>query len=459
MKYTFLSLRICHPLLNKPAHVDEAYFRVSVRGRVTVSHLLDCQTLRDAAVVHRESRGEPLMVIDPSFSINKEGLAKALALMERDFLPDECEDLPRSLPETGFGESATLERLAPLVLGNAARLDSPTALAHMDPPTPWITWAISLWNARLNQNLLHPAVSPFAREAESALIDWITPFFGMNGGHMTPGSSLANLTALWAARDVAGVRRVVASSSAHISIAKAARILGLEFETQPVDTQERLSVEALGDLSDACLVLTAGTTSTGAIDPLHVTANPAWTHVDAAWAGPLVFSNMHSDLLSGIEKADSIVVSAHKWLFQPKESAIVLFRDVERANSAISFSGPYLTTPGVGVLGSHGAMALPLLGTLMAWGRDGLARRIDICMQNADSLAKTIDANSGFELFAEPKTGVVVFRPKSGNVDIVAQHLTPTTASTTVINNDLWLRCVAANPNADMAAIKARIMP
>ena len=51
------------------------------------------------------------MVIDPSFSINKEGLAKALALMERDFLPDECEDLPRSLPETGFGESATLERL------------------------------------------------------------------------------------------------------------------------------------------------------------------------------------------------------------------------------------------------------------------------------------------------------------------------------------------------------------
>ena len=175
---------------------------------------------------------------------------------------------------------------------------------------------------------------------------------------------------------------------------------------------------------------------------------------------PIFFNKMDQYLEKLTPKhPDSIVVSAHKWLFQPKESAIVLFRDAERANSAISFGGPYLTTPGVGVLGSHGAMAIPLLGTLMAWGLDGLARRIDICMQNADSLARAIDANSDFELFAEPKTGVVVFRPKSGNVDAVAQHLTPTTASTTVINNNLWLRCVAVNPNADMAAIQARIMP
>ena len=223
------------------------------------------------------------MTIDSSFDINKEGLAKALAVLERNFSSDDCEDLPPSLPETGVGELATLERLAPLVLGKAARLDSPIASAHMDPPTPWITWAISLWDARLNQNLLHPATSPFAHKAESTLIDWMSPFYGMSGGHMTPGSSLANLTALWAARDIAGVNRVVASSSAHISIAKSANILGLEFETRPVDTQDRLSVDVLGDLSNACLVLTAGTTGTGAIDPLHLTASPAWTHVDAAW--------------------------------------------------------------------------------------------------------------------------------------------------------------------------------
>ncbi len=397
------------------------------------------------------------MATDPSFDINTEGLAKSLALLECDFSSDEHEDLPQSLPETGIGEFTTIERLAPLVLGQAAQLDSPIAAAHMDPPTPWITWALSLWNARLNQNLLHPAISPFAHKAETTLIDWLSPFYGMTGGHMTPGSSLANLTALWAARDVAGVTRVVASSSAHNSIAKSARILGLEFETQPVDTEDRLSREALGNLSNACLVLTAGTTGTGAIDPLHLTANAAWTHVDAAWAGPLVFSNIYRDLLNGIDRADSVVVSAHKWLFQPKESAFVLFRDVEHANAAISFGGTYLTTPNVGILGSHEAMAIPLLGTLIAWGREGLARRIEICLGNAESLAIAIDANHDFELFAEPKTGIVVFRPKSHQVDAVAQKLSPTTVSTTFINGDRWLRCVSVNPNADIATIEDRI--
>ena len=118
------------------------------------------------------------MAIDPSFGVNEEGLTKALAALERDFSADDLGELPSSLPEKGVGEFATLERLAPLVLGGAARLDSPIALAHMDPPTPWITWAISLWNARLNQNLLHPAISPFARQAESTLIDWMAPFTG-----------------------------------------------------------------------------------------------------------------------------------------------------------------------------------------------------------------------------------------------------------------------------------------
>ena len=113
------------------------------------------------------------MATDPSFDINTEGLAKSLALLECDFSSDEHEDLPQSLPETSIGEFTTIELLAPLVLGQAAQLDSPIAAAHMDPPTPWITWALSLWNARLNQNLLHPAISPCAHKAETTLIDWL----------------------------------------------------------------------------------------------------------------------------------------------------------------------------------------------------------------------------------------------------------------------------------------------
>lgn len=125
-------------------------------------------------------------------------------------------DLPLVLPETGLGETRTLEALAGHVLGEAARLGSPTSLAHMDPPTPWITWAMALWNASSNQNLLHEATSPFATRAEARVLTWLAPCFGMRGGHFCAGSSVANLTAIWAARDAAGVKRVVASRAAHL---------------------------------------------------------------------------------------------------------------------------------------------------------------------------------------------------------------------------------------------------
>src|ERR1700719_842252 len=67
----------------------------------------------------------------------------------------------------------------------ACRLDAPTAFAYMDPPTPWLTWAMALWNSSLTQNLLHPATAPVARHIEEKVIAWLAPFFGMQGGHMT----------------------------------------------------------------------------------------------------------------------------------------------------------------------------------------------------------------------------------------------------------------------------------
>ena len=313
---------------------------------------------------------------DRSFFADPDGLQQALAALHQDHFSCAA-DLPVALPEEGLGEQATLERLAPHVFGRASRLDRPDAMAHMDPPTPWITWALTLWNARLNQNLLHPATAPFAREAEERVIAWLAPALRMAGGHMTAGATLANLTALWAARDAAGVTRVVASEAAHLSIRKAARILGLQLDTVPADAHQRLEPQSLGDLSRACLVLTAGTTAVGAIDPLVLAGRAAWTHIDAAWAGPLCLSPRYQLRFAGLENADSVAVSAHKWLFQPKGSALIFFRDPARANAAISLRGDYLAVPNIGVLGSQGAMAVPLLGTLMAWGRRGVAERVE----------------------------------------------------------------------------------
>ena len=379
------------------------------------------------------------------------GLEHAIDLLRQ--APKVQENLPDGFPNLGIGELETLDLLAPHVLSRAARLDNPKALAHMDPPTPWITWATTLWNARLNQNLLHPATAPFAIEAEKKVIDWLTPFYGMNGGYMCSGSTIANLTALWAARDAKGIEKIVASKAAHISIEKAARILGLPYEQIATNSDGKIDQDKIGDKSNACLVLTAGTTATGVIDPLALAGQAKWTHVDAAWAGPLRLSPTHAHLLDGIDKADSIAVSAHKWLFQPKDSALIMLRDVDLANSAISFGGGYLATPNIGVQGSRGASAIPLLATMIAWGREGIADRIDHAMSMASILATELSKEDNISLWAMPETGVTVFRPLTMSTEEFYQCLPEGMFSSCVLDGEKWVRSVAANPLADIDKI------
>ncbi|MEL6217257.1 MAG: pyridoxal-dependent decarboxylase [Pseudomonadota bacterium] len=386
---------------------------------------------------------------DPDFKADAEGLRVALDLLLSGAPPG---SLPDAIPTQGLGGEAALQALAGPVLGGARRLGGPLSFDHMDPPTPWVSWAVALWTASLNQNLLHPDTAPVAREIEARVVAWLAPVFGMGGGHMVPGSTLANLTALWAAREVAGVRQVVASEAAHLSVAKAAHILGLEHQTVPTDAAGALDPATLPDLSDACLVLTAGTTSAGAIDLLTLTGRAAWTHVDAAWAGALRLTR-YADRLAGIEAADSVALSAHKWLYQPKESALVLFREAEQAHEALSFGGAYLAAPNIGVLGSHGAMAVPLMATLLALGRAGLAERIERGMAAAEALAEWVSARPDAELFAQPSTGVVLWRPTEQPAEAIFARCPKGSVSLTRVAGGQWLRNVAANPDLKVSAV------
>lgn len=397
---------------------------------------------------------------DPSFGIDSDALLQAAGFLSGSGYVDPAaafDALPSALPEHGTDERALLPELAKLVLGGAQLLDAPLSFAHMDPPTPWLTWAMALWNARLNQNLLHPATAPVARQIEERTVAWLAPFFGMSGGHMVPGSTIANLTALWAARELCGIQEVVAPDTAHISVEKSARLLGLRFRALPTDDQGRLIPEtvtsAACSLQRACLVLVAGATSTGVIDPLHLAGHAAWTHVDAAWAGPLRLSGTYAGRLDGIEQADSVAVSAHKWFFQPKESALVFFRDAPAAHTALSFGGAYLAAPNIGLLGSHGAAAVPLFAMLRAWGREGLALRLDRCMAASEKFAAFVDDEPRLELLAHPQTGVIVWRPRGISVAEFGAALPASLASQTTVAGEPWLRCVAANPNADVDAI------
>jgi len=364
--------------------------------------------------------------------------------------------LPERLPDDGVGEGAALDLMGSILLDGATQLHHPGFFGHMDPPTPWITWVTSLWAAALNQNLLHDDTAPAARPLERQVVDWLTPHFGMTGGHVVPGSTLANLTALWAARDIAGVRRVVSSTKAHLSIQKSARILGLDFAEVAAGADHRIDGGALGDLSDAALVLTAGTTATGAVDDMSAGADAAWRHVDAAWAGPLRLTDRHARLLDGVETADSVAFSAHKWCYQPKESALVMFADTDAAHAALAFGSGYLAHPNVGVLGSHGAApAAALAVTLLAWGRRGLASRIEADMANAEELAGLIDATPRLELWGRPTTGIVVWRPQAEDAASVRARMQGVYVSLTEVDGEQWFRSVAANPSADPRRVVA----
>ena len=350
--------------------------------------------------------------------------------------------LAEELPETGIGPREALEVLASPVLGHSRDLGAPGFFAHMDPPTPWITWALSMWTASRNQNLLHPDTAPTARALEETVVAWLAPSFAKSGGHMTPGSTIANLTALWAARE-SGAREVVASGDAHLSIAKGAHLLGLPLRL--VEDWGRP-----GPISDSVVVVTAGTTSSGEVEPLDAASGARWRHLDAAWAGPLRLSQRHAHLLDGIETFDSVSISAHKWLFQPKESALVLFRDHEAAHASIAVAGAYLAAPNIGVLGSHGATAAHLLATMLTYGRSGLAELIDHCMGLADELHRLAAEHDDLVARSRPHTGVVCWRHRTVPPETVLRHLPRDVhVSSTVIAGTPWLRSVSANPLAD----------
>lgn len=158
----------------------------------------------------------------------------------------------------------------------------------------------------------------------------------------------------------------------------------------------------------------------------------------------------HSHLLDGIDGFDSVSISAHKWFFQPKESALVLFNDHEAAHASIAIDGAYLAVHNVGVLGSHGATAAHLLATLLALGRSGVADLIDHCMGLAEELHELVEAHDELVARSQSHTGIVCWRHRTVPPEDILRHLPPDVfVSSTTIAGEAWLRSVAANPLAN----------
>ncbi|WP_411057599.1 pyridoxal phosphate-dependent decarboxylase family protein [Streptomyces sp. E11-3] len=352
-----------------------------------------------------------------------------------------------------------LHQLTELLAHGSADPADPACAAHLHCPPLAVAVAADLVVSALNPSQDSWDQAPAATTLETLLLEELAHLVGYDpaeaAGVLTSGGTESNLMGLMLARDrvlaktaghqvelagvpVAGPRpRILASAAAHFSVQRAAALLGLgEDAVLPVavDHTQRMDPEALAAELEGCarrgevavaVVATAGTTDTGAIDPLRecaalAAAHGAWLHVDAAYGGGALLSDQLAPLLDGIALADSVSLDWHKLGWQPAAAGIFLVRQAEtyaslarRAvylNPADDEEAGYPSLLGLSLRTTRRADAFKIAVTLRTLGREGLGRLVDRCHELAGWGARATAAHPRLELHAEPVLTAFLFR-------------------------------------------------
>lgn len=323
------------------------------------------------------------------------------------------------------------------------------------PSTPIGAYA-DLIGSALNSNVTCWRSAPAATEIEKIVVRWLGAMIGYDAdakGLLTSGGSMANMIALLiASRKKSGRESaqtglwnsgtplvLYASEEVHMSIAKAADILGFgRDQVHVVDCDERLRMKSSSlrqlirrDLDDGlrpfCVVGSAGTVATGVIDPLSELAGVArefdlWFHVDGAYGAPGSLDPRKKDLFDGLAEADSVSLDPHKWLYIPVDAGSLLFRDENAACAAFSVTdADYIQTHGLtddaafafwdyGVELSRRFRALKVWLTLRYYGWKRIAQAIADDISLATYLGSVVDQADDFELMAPVELSICCFR-------------------------------------------------
>ena len=334
--------------------------------------------------------------------------------------------LPATAPEQGEPFSAVLKDVEEVLLPAMTHWQSPRYFAYFGISSSEPAILAELLAATLNQNAIVWRTSPASTELEGVVLDWVAELLGLPTGwhgHIEDTASTSTLVALAAARELAPDRPVVvASEHAHSSVEKAVKTLGLELRKAPVDDAFRLRPHGL-DLSGACAaVATVGTTSTGSVDPVPALADAceragAWLHVDAAYAGSAMVCPELRWAFDGVDRADSLVVNAHKWMLVPVDCSLIWSRRPEALRAAFSLVPEYLRTKEeVESIAEYGLAlgrrfrSLKLWAVLRCYGREGLQRLIREHVRLAELFESWVQAEPGWEIAAPRHFSLVCFR-------------------------------------------------
>lgn len=352
--------------------------------------------------------------------------------------------------------------------------------------------------------MLSVEMSPVFSELEVQLTETIASEFGLGpdaGGVLASGGSLANLHALSVARNQAfdvhegglagldGEPVLFASEVAHTSLQKAAMLLGLGTDAVvavETDANSRMKPSALNQavqqaerdgLVPFCVVATAGTTTTGNVDPLPaildvVDEHDLWFHVDAAYGGALVFSEAERDRLDGIEEADSVTFNPQKWCYVAKTCAMALFADLDVLEEDFRVGAPYMrgddAIPNLGELsvqGTRRAEVLKLWLTFQHLGREGLGELIDESYRLIALIRDRVADQNVLELASEPEMNIVCFRAApewcppnerdtlNGRLQRYLLSRQDVFVSLPTYRDSRWFRVVLLNPFTDKSTL------
>lgn len=373
-------------------------------------------------------------------------------------------------------------------VARSTALYHPHCMAHQVPPPLPSSVLAELASAFVNNGMAVYEMGPASVPIELAVVQLLCTKLGFPagaGGALTSGGSVGNLTALLAMRQAqaghdvwkegsAADLAIVTSNESHYSVARTAGIMGwgeAGVVAAEVDHAHRLTAaaveRALATTSRKVIgiVAAAGSTATGAFDPLDELADLAaakglWLHVDAAHGGGVALSKAHRGKLKGIDRADSVVWDAHKLLMMPALVTAVLFRRESNAYEAFAQRASYLFADarpdshwwdlGTRTLEcTKRAMAMELWTSLRAHGEDLFGEIIDRQAALTAAFARKITASRDFELALEPALNIICFRHKTADNRALRQRVVEDGRFYIVgtkLGDQYWLRSTIMNP-------------
>ena len=357
-----------------------------------------------------------------------------------------------ALPQDGLPWSEVLEQFDRQVISTLSHVDHPRNFAFIPLAGNFVGAMADTLASGYNVFNAAYKMGESASEIERVTVDWLRQIFGMPeeaGGIFVSGGSVANLSALAVARQVqlAGdMRGAVAycSDQMHFVVSRAMRLLGFapnqlrmiasdeDFRVSLTDLERAIAADKAAGNRPFCIVATAGTTNTGAVDPLAELADlcqqeDLWLHVDGAYGAAACVTERGKKTLAGMERAHSLAMDAHKWLFQPIECGCVLVREARWLSQTFKESpdllkdaeqvGEELNFMYMGIQLTRHFRALKLWMSLKVFGVKAMRRAVERGFELAELAESLLRASGKWEIVTAAQMAIVTFRyiPRDGD--------------------------------------------